>query len=85
MRSTSVDNLIAAGAITIPARPGPDPACSDAELLTVAMVRHLLGRRSEAGFPAEVARDWPARGAPVTVTFSGGQASRNRACPPRHR
>jgi hypothetical protein len=27
-------------------------------LLTVALLRHLLGRRSEAGFLAEVARDW---------------------------
>ena len=54
-----IDDLIAAGAIVIPPRPGPDPACSDAELLTIAMVRHLLGRRSEAGFLAEVARDWP--------------------------
>jgi hypothetical protein len=49
---------IAAGELTIPARPGPTPACSDAELLTIALVRHLLGRRSEAGFVAEVARDW---------------------------
>ena len=53
-----IHDLITAGAIAIPARPGPEPACSDAELLTVAMVRHLLGRRSEAGFLAEVARDW---------------------------
>jgi Transposase DDE domain len=53
-----IDDLIAAGAIAIPARPGPAPACSDAELLTIALVRHLLGRRSEAGFLAEVARDW---------------------------
>ncbi|MHB1433826.1 MAG: hypothetical protein ACYCVZ_17150 [Streptosporangiaceae bacterium] len=53
-----IDDLIAAGAIAIPARPGPVPACSDAELLTIALVRHLLGRRSEAGFLAEVARDW---------------------------
>jgi hypothetical protein len=29
-----------------------------AELLAIALVRHLLGRRSEAGFLAEVARDW---------------------------
>jgi len=50
--------LITAGAIAIPARPGPAPACSDAELLTIAQVRHLLGRRSEAGFMAEAARDW---------------------------
>lgn len=27
-------------------------------MLTIALVRHLLGRRSEAGFLAEVARDW---------------------------
>jgi Transposase DDE domain len=53
-----VDDAIAAGAVTIPARPGPAPARSDAELLTIALVRHLLGRRSEAGFLAEVARDW---------------------------
>jgi Transposase DDE domain len=54
-----IDDAIAAGAIAIPARPGPAPGCSDAELLTIAQVRHLLGRRSEAGFLAEVARDWP--------------------------
>lgn len=53
-----IDDLITAGAIAIPPRPGPGPACSDAELLTIATVRHLLGRRSEAGFLAEVARDW---------------------------
>jgi hypothetical protein len=53
-----IDDLIIAGAIAIPPRPGPAPACSDAELLAIAVVRHLLGRRSEAGFLAEVARDW---------------------------
>jgi Transposase DDE domain len=53
-----VDEAIAAGAVDIPVRPGPAPACSDGELLTIALVRHLLGRRSEAGFLAEVARDW---------------------------
>lgn len=53
-----VDDAIAAGAVDIPVRPGPTPACSDAELLTLALVRHVLGRRSEAGFLAEVARDW---------------------------
>jgi hypothetical protein len=53
-----VDEAIAARAIDLPARPGPVPACSDAELLTIALVRHLLGRRSEAGFVAEVTRDW---------------------------
>src|SRR6516164_6865486 len=53
-----VDDAISARAVAIAARPGPPPACSDAELLTIALVRHLLGRRSEAGFLAEVARDW---------------------------
>jgi hypothetical protein len=45
-------------AARFPRRPGPTPACSDAEVLTIALVRHLLGRPAEAGFPAEVARDW---------------------------
>jgi hypothetical protein len=53
-----IDDLVAAGIIAIPPRPGPAPGCSDAELLAIAQVRHLLGRRSEAGFLAEVARDW---------------------------
>jgi len=53
-----VDDAIGAGAVAIAARPGPAPACTDAELLAIALVRHLLGRRSEAGFLAEVARDW---------------------------
>ena len=47
-------------------RPGPSssrrgpaaPGCSDAEILAITQVRVLLGRRSEAGFLAEVARDW---------------------------
>ena len=53
-----IHDLMAAGYIKVPPRPGPAPACSDAELLAIAEVRHLLGRRSEAGFLAEVARDW---------------------------
>jgi Transposase DDE domain len=53
-----VDDALRSGAIAIAVRPGPAPGCSDAELLTIAVVRHLLGRRSEAGFLAEVARDW---------------------------
>jgi hypothetical protein len=53
-----IHDLVLAGAISVPARPGPAPACTDAELLAIAEVRHLLGRRSEAGFLAEVARDW---------------------------
>jgi hypothetical protein len=53
-----VDDAITTGTLRIPPRPGPAPACSDAEVLTIALVRHLLGRRSEAGFLAEIARDW---------------------------
>jgi len=53
-----VHDLIRTGAVRIPRRPGPAPACTDAELLAIAVVRHLLGRRSESGFLAEVARDW---------------------------
>ena len=53
-----IHDLMLAGAIAVPSRPGPAPACTDAELLAIAEVRHLLGRRSEAGFLAEVARDW---------------------------
>ncbi len=53
-----IHDLMIAGAIAVPPRPGPRPACTDGELLAIAVVRHLLGRRSEAGFLAEVARDW---------------------------
>jgi hypothetical protein len=53
-----IHDLMLAGAVQVPRRPGPAPACTDAELLAIAEVRHLLGRRSEAGFLAEVARDW---------------------------
>src|SRR5215467_7524580 len=53
-----VDDAISSGGVAIAPRPGPAPGCTDAELLAVALVRHLLGRRSEAGFLAEVARDW---------------------------
>jgi hypothetical protein len=53
-----VHDLMLARAVVVPGRPGPAPACSDAELLAIAVVRHLLGRRSESGFLAE----WPATG-----------------------
>jgi hypothetical protein len=53
-----VDEAIRDGAIQIPLRPGPKPKCSDAELITIELVRHLLGRRYESGFLAEVRRDW---------------------------
>jgi hypothetical protein len=53
-----VHDLMLARAVVVPARPGPAPACTDAEVLAIAVVRHLLGRRSESGFLAEVSRDW---------------------------
>jgi hypothetical protein len=53
-----VDDAIKAGALLIPWRPGRAPACTDAELLTIALVRHLPGWRSESGFLAEIRRDW---------------------------
>jgi len=54
-----VDDAIKGGVLSIPRRPGPAPACTDAELLTIALVRSLLGRRSENGFLDEIRRDWP--------------------------
>src|SRR5579883_1982745 len=66
-----VDDALRAGLVPIPSRPGPAPVCSDAEVLTIALVRHLLGRPSERGFLAEVRRDWhhefPAPAAPERV------------------
>ena len=42
-----------------PLRPGRDQrGLHRRRLLGIALVRHLLGRRSEAGFLAEVVRDW---------------------------
>ena len=54
-----IDDAIAAGAINIPARPGPAPACSDAELLTIALVRHVLAGAARPVFWPR----WPATGA----------------------
>src|SRR5919202_1678612 len=53
-----VDDAVRSGVLAIPARPGPALACSDAEVLTLALVRHLLGRRSERAFLAEVRQGW---------------------------
>jgi hypothetical protein len=53
-----IDDAIRSGAVPLPRRPGPAPACSDAAMLPLAVVRHLLGRRSERAFLAEVRRDW---------------------------
>ena len=51
-----VDDALAGGTGPLPPRPGPVPACSDAQVLTVALVRHALGRASERAFLAEVRR-----------------------------
>jgi hypothetical protein len=61
-----IDDLIAAGAVCITPRPGPALACSDAKLLAIAVVRHLLGRRSEAG------PRWPATGLTASCPYRPG-------------
>ena len=53
-----IDDACRDGHLIIPARPGPVPACSDTELLAIAVVRHLLARPSESAFFREVRRDW---------------------------
>ena len=53
-----VDDSLASGTVPVPPRSGPAPTCSDAEVLTIALVRHLLARPSERAFLAEVRRDW---------------------------
>lgn len=57
--SVLVDDLIKDGRVQIPRRQGPAPGCTDAEIVTISLARHLLGRRSEAGFLAEIGREWP--------------------------
>ena len=46
------------GARVVPARPGPSPSCSDAELVTLVLAGEFLERRSERAWRAEVAADW---------------------------
>jgi hypothetical protein len=53
-----IDDALASRAVPVPRRPGPAPRCSAAEVLTLAVVRHLLARRSERAFLAEVRREW---------------------------
>ncbi len=55
-----VDDALASGSVPLPHRTGPPPACADAEVLTIALVRHLLARPSERGFLDEVRREWAA-------------------------
>jgi hypothetical protein len=66
-----LDDAIKAGALLIPRRPGPAPTCTDAELLTIALVRHLLGRRSENGFWKRSAATGPS--VPALAGSAGGQ------------
>ena len=56
--SVLVDNALLAGVVPLHRRPGPLPACSDAEVLTIALARHRLGQPSERAFLEEVRRDW---------------------------
>ena len=42
----------------VPPRTGPAPACSDPELVTLALAGEFLERRSERAWRAEVAADW---------------------------
>ena len=52
-----VDDAPADGTVGVPRRPGPPPACSEAEVLTIGLVRHLPGRPSERAVLAELRRD----------------------------
>ena len=42
----------------VPPRPGPPPVCSDQELVTLALAREFLERRSERAWRAEVLANW---------------------------
>lgn len=53
-----VDEAVQHGQVPIPTRPGPAPTCSDSELLTLAIVRHLLARPSERAWLAELRANW---------------------------
>ena len=53
-----IDDALTRGVVPVPRRPGPPPACSDAEVLTLALVRHLLGRPSERAWLTEVRQQW---------------------------
>jgi hypothetical protein len=53
-----IDDALVGASIAVPRHSGPAPACSDAEVLTLALVRHLLARPSERAWLAEVRREW---------------------------
>lgn len=69
-----IDDLIKNAVVVIPARPGPTPVCTDAEIITIGLVRHLLGRRSESGLLAEIRREWPS--VPLAIPPQQGQPPR---------
>jgi len=56
-----VDDAIGSRAVAIAPRPGPVPACTDAELLAIALARHLLGRRSSGRTRTHPRRSPPGR------------------------
>jgi Transposase DDE domain len=53
-----IDDAIKDDVIAIPTRPGPTPKCSDAEVLTITLARHIKGITSENAWLAEVQADW---------------------------
>jgi hypothetical protein len=53
-----IDDALQDGIIPIPPRPGPAPACSDAEILTIALARHIRCITSENAWLAQVRADW---------------------------
>jgi len=53
-----IDDALKDGTVPIPPRPGPTPACSDAEVLTIALARHIRSVTSENGWLAQVRADW---------------------------
>ncbi|MDT0331132.1 IS982 family transposase [Nocardiopsis lambiniae] len=53
-----IDDAIKDRTMPIPARPGPPPACTDAEILTIALARHLHGSTSEHAWLRQVRADW---------------------------
>jgi hypothetical protein len=53
-----IDDALKDDSIPIPPRPGPTPACSDAEVLTIALARHIRSVTSENAWLCEVRADW---------------------------
>ncbi|MRH93597.1 transposase [Nocardia sp. SYP-A9097] len=54
-----IDDAIKDGVIAVPRRPGPVPGCTDAEVLTVAVARHVRGVTSENAWLSQVRADHP--------------------------